>query len=101
MAVVFAAAVTALLTGSITYGLAIGSLAAVLGGCVLGGVISKLPTGPEAASAPILIALEGLLVVATTYSEMRVVYAACLALAAMFIVYRPAPDGGLQNPPPA
>ncbi len=79
--VAFAAAVTLTLSGSITYGQLMGVLTATLAGSTIASAFGKLERGPDAAAGPILMAFAGVLVLAHFFAELKLLYAALLALA--------------------
>ena len=79
--VLFAAAITLALSGSITYAQLLGALVATLTGCTIASSYWKLERGPDAAAGPILMAFGGVLVLAHFFAELKLLYAVLLVVA--------------------
>lgn len=79
--VALAASATIALSGSFTYGQAMGVLVAALTGCALASWLMRTGRGPDAAAGAIVIAFGGVLVLALFIAELKLLYAILLILA--------------------
>jgi hypothetical protein len=88
---------TAALTGSIAYGQAFGVLAAAFCGCAAMSWFFRDASGPEAAAGPAVVLYGSLLMLAASYSEMKIWQAAVLG-AAMALSVGALPGIGRRRP---